>query len=222
MEGIILEAQSPEPERIACISTGIFRRELVHAGEPTESCILFVPGVSGDGERYDEIVEILNRAGFDVLRFGGWLGAADLSTLKVHDVLVALEDTLRIIHQRGYSYVGYLGKSLGGLFGLLSRGGYDRMALWAPAVSLGEPSDVNTRFSDLDRITDFSIAQDALRQKTWPILIVSGSKDEILDPETAAALVQSLPNGAGSEVQSGHSVDKTIETLERTLDFFTQ
>lgn len=220
MDGIILEAESPEPEKIARISTGIFRRELVHAPEPTTSCIIFVAGISGDGERYDEIVEILNRAGFDVLRFGGWTGAADLATLKVHDVLVALEDTLKIAHQRGYSYVGYLGKSFGGLLGLLSRGGYDRMALWAPAVSLGDASDVTMSIADLEG-SIFSMSLEELRVKHWPILIVNGAQDEILDPETAAALVEALPNGVGFEVQSGHSVDKTVETLERTVDFFT-
>lgn len=216
-----MEAESPEPEKIARITTGIFRREIVHAAEPTGSCIIWVPGASGDGERFDETIEVLNRAGFDVLRFGGWSSEADLAQLSVHDVLVALEDTLKIVHQRGYSFVGYLGKSLGGMLGLLSRSGYDKMALWAPAVSIGDAVDTNVGFAELELITDISLSLEQLREKSWPVLVVNGAEDEILDPETAAALVQALPNGERFEVQTGHSVDTAIETLERTLDFFT-
>ena len=222
MDGMILEAEPPEPEKHAIITSGIFRRELVHAPEPTTSCVLWVAGVSGDGERYDEIVEVLNRAGFDVLRFGGWTSEKDLSPLSIHDVLIAIEDTERILRERGYAFIGYLGKSFGGLLGLLSRSGYDRMVLWAPAVSLGSASDTRTRISDLRRIFDFSVSEESLAQKTWPILLISGANDEVLPLQAARALVEALANGEGLEVETGHSVERAVETLEATIDYLTR
>ena len=213
---MILDPEPIEPTKHATLTSGIFRRELVHAPEPTSSVVIWVAGVSGDSERYDDLVEVLNRGGFDVLRFGGWRGETDLEPLTIHDVLVALEDTEKILHERGYATISYVGKSFGGLLGLLSRNGYDRTVLWAPLARLGDGSDPKTRISEL---STFTINREKITRR--PTLIISGTRDEIITSEEARGLADAL-SAQHLEVNEGHSVDKAIETLEATLDYLTE
>lgn len=223
--GVLVNEGTPEIGRTARISSGIFRREIVHAPTPTESVVLFVPGVTGDSERYDGFVEDLNEAGLDVLRFGGWHAIEDLAELSLHDLLVAIEDTVAILRRRGYGFVGYVGKSFGGALGILGRGtGIDRMVVWAPALGFGTSNAgtmVSEELSGIERLTDVRLGVQDLKEKTWPILVVNGSEDPILPPATAKAIADALPNAERIEVAAGHSVDKNEDTAELTIAYLT-
>lgn len=223
--GVLITEGTPEPGRVARISSGIFRREIVHAPKPTESVIVFVPGVTGDSERFDSFVEDLGEVGFDALRFGGWRSEADLAQLSLHDLLVALEDTIGILRKRGYGFIGYVGKSFGASLGLLGRGtGIDRMVLWAPAIGFGTSNVgemVPEKLSQIPLLTDVKLGEHDLKEKTWSILIINGSEDPILPPRTAKQIADALPNAERIEVAAGHSVDKNEDTADLTIAYLT-
>ena len=222
MDGLLFEGEPAQVGDRAVLTSGIFRRELMHATEPTNSCIIWVAGMSGDGERFDPFIESLNDAGFDVLRFGGWSGQHDLAPLAVHDLLIALQDTLALLSARGYTFIGYVGKSFGALLGLLSRTRYDRMVLWAPAVKVGSMSDTHIRCTELERLPVFSLSEEALAEKNQPTLIINGATDTVFPPHEARLLAASLADAQRIEVPEGHSVDRTPRTLEATLEYLTK
>ena len=205
------------------LSSGIFRRELVHAAEPTNSCILFIPGLSGDSVRFDPYIEALNNTGFDVLRFGGWNGMETIAELRIHDLLVAIEDTVKILSDRGYTFIGVVGKSFGGIFALLGRlQGVDRFVLWAPAIGYGASTDTNRSIGSYPQLTDITVSAQELAVRAEPTLIIAGTKDEVLPVERAERIVNALSAGELLVVDEGHPVDRNEQTITRTIEFFTE
>jgi pimeloyl-ACP methyl ester carboxylesterase len=223
MDGTIIEGEPFEPGTRVLITSGIFRRELVHATQPTTSCILFVPGASGDSERFDPFVERLTDTGFDVLRFGGWSGIDAVAELRIQDMLVALEDTVKLLSDRGYTFIGVVAKSFGGIFALLGRlRGVDRIVLWAPAIGYGAQTDMERSIGSFTQLTDIAISEEELAERTEPVLLVAGTRDEVLPLERAERIASALPAGELLVVEEGHSVDKNEKSIERTIGFFAR
>lgn len=145
-----------------------------------------------------------------------------IGELRIHDLLVALEDTVKILSDRGYTFIGAVGKSFGGLFALLGHLRVDRIVLWAPAIGYGTPTDANRTIGSFAQLTDITVSAQELAVRAEPILIVAGMRDDVLPLERAERIVNALPAGELLIVDEGHSVDKNEQTITRTIEFFTE
>lgn len=199
-----------------------------------------------EGGRFDVTAEALNRDGLTVLAFDfAGSGESEDVPLTVGGETDDLRAALRFLRERGAGKIGVLGLSLGALVAARARDeGVRTMVFWAPVTApMPDPTIWYSReqLEERDRTGLITWGTDAgprrhvvidgshleerrsldqrelLSSVRCPVLILHGSRDELVPLEGSRAAVPLLPKGSTLKVVrgAGHVVTRQLPTFIR-------
>ncbi len=212
-------------------------RDLVGNFSQTSSgkIIIMCHGFTGDKSewgRFDSAAERFHASGFNVLAFDfSGCGESDDDALTVDQQVDDLQCVIRWVVAHGFSRIGVLGHSLGGL--VTSLAFCDDIAAavyWAPVTD--KKLDYAAKFSDeqrlelqstgrITKIRDVGVRRvividqsmiearetidqgSLMRRVTLPIMIVHGNADNVVPLSWSRAALELLPEGSMLEVIDG-------------------
>tara|TARA_Y100000034_G_C6883627_1_gene405366 strand:+ start:267 stop:911 length:645 start_codon:yes stop_codon:yes gene_type:complete len=210
-----------------------YKYKLAEPEQESDRVAILLPGISGKAlsDRYSELEQKLNQAGFSFFRYDSWKSIPDALGKSFQEIHNGIDQAIDFVKSQGYRYISFIGKSIGG--GTLltyPSSEIESMVLWAPYIKFADRSTLdrfrNTRFSDIDYLKDMLVSKEDLEKIKTPTLIVHGTEDEEISLENSQAIVGSLPNGTLETVEgAGHSYEKPGEmekVVKYTIDFLTK
>ncbi len=218
--------------------------------EKANSAIIISHGFAADKDRacLIKLADSLSENGFTVLRFDfGGCGESEDREITVKNQVDDLKSAIEYMIKKGYSNMGLLGESLGGLISILA---YDdeikALVLWAPVTKSKIPSilqkkELRQELNDRGFIVyqkdgrGFKIPKKYLEERQAvnqkeilskikaPVLIVHGDKDYTVPLEQSKEAMQFLSGGSILEiVKYGDQKldDKMNEVMPLSVNWF--
>jgi len=222
--------------------------KLVGILEPvkTDKIIVMAHGFtsSKDRPKFIKTTEALRNAGFAVLRFDfPGSGESDVEAITVAGQVDDLKSAIKFARGKGYSKIGLLGSSLGGLDCILA---YDKdiktIVLLAPVTAAKTPDE----FKDpqkrqeliqqgyatvVNRGKEFRVEKEYLHERETvqqekvlsaikcPVLIIHGDKDDVVPLEHSQNALKYLPTSSKLEVfkDGSHRLEEDLEKLSTII-----
>ncbi len=216
--------------------------------EKANSAVIISHGFAAnkDRNRLIKLAELLSKKGFVALRFDfGGCGGSEEREINLKGQLDDLKSAIDYMRKRGYSKLGLLGESLGGLISILACSGAKTLVLWAP---LTKPTDIPIIQKELrDELSrkdvlnykkdgrEFKIPKEFLdellaidQQKVLsrvqsPVLVIHGTLDETIPLEHSKEAMQFLPEESVLKIIEGanHTFDgKLSEAISESISWF--
>jgi alpha-beta hydrolase superfamily lysophospholipase len=218
--------------------------------EKTNSAVIISHGFAAnkDRTRLIKLAETLSKNGFAVLRFDfGGCGESEDREITLKNQVDDLKSAINYVRKNGYSNIGLLGESLGGLTSILA---YDdeikTLVLWAPVTKSKTPSiiqkeELQRELSERGFIIyqkngrKFRIPKEYLEERhavnqkavlskiKSPVLIIHGDKDDTVPLEQSKEAVQFLPEDSKLEIikDGDHKLDdKMSEVISSSVNWF--
>lgn len=201
-----------------------------------------------DRPRLINASEFFSKKGYAVLRFDALgSGESDNSPVTIENYVGGLKSAIKYVRGLGYTNLGLLGESLGGLSSILA---YDlkiqSMVLWAPLTTSKSPplskskkvqEDLEnkgyTLYEKEDKIFKLpkqyfeervSVNQEKILSKIkCPVLIIQGTEDKTIPLEQTKKAIQLLPEKSKLEMilGAGHNLEENIdEVINLSLNWF--
>ena len=176
-------------------------------GKKTVAAVIISHGFAAnkDRTRHVRLAEALLDAGFAALRFDfGGCGESGDREITVRGQVDDLQSVIHEMREQGYTSIGLLGESLGGLTSVLAYDAQIRaLVLWAPVTASKTPSLIQTEEMHTEiRQKGFVLyhkdgrafripreyieerqvirQQETLSRITAPVLIIHGDSDEVV------------------------------------------
>ena len=218
--------------------------------EKINSAVIISHGFAAnkDRTRLIKLAETLSKNGFAVLRFDfGGCGESEDREITLKNQVDDLKSAINYMRKNGYSNIGLLGESLGGLTSILA---YDNkiiaLVLWAPVTKSKTPSiiqkeelqqELNKKgfiIYQKDR-KKFMIPKEYLEERQAinqkeilskiksPVLIIHGDKDNTIPLEQSKEAMQFLPEESKLEIikDGDHKLDdKMSEVIPLSANWF--
>lgn len=204
-----------------------------------EKVVIMCHGFTGDKSEwgwFDQVAQSLYETGFSVLAFDfSGCGESDDDSLAVHKQVSDLASAIEWVQSQGFTAIGVLGHSLGGLVALRAHHpAIKSLVLTAPVTDKKE--DYATKFTDEQReelastgiitktrdkgvrrtfiidkqmiIDRSTLDQDELLQDMrLPALIVHGDEDDVVPLAWSQSAIQKMPSGSDLHVIHGAGHD---------------
>ena len=181
--------------------------------------IILLPGVSGKAladPRYNLLSSALINANFGFLRFDLWKSVSELDKMTISEIQDFLDKAFDFMQNKGFTEISLIGKSFGG--GILLtyiNPKIKKLVLWSPA----------TKLYTFKSFMDIKINKRDLYHINYPVLILHGTKDEVMLFENSEKIVQELPkivlkpihdsdNSYSNETWLNEIIEETIEFLK--------
>jgi len=195
---------------------------------PSNKGAILLPGISGGAmsSRYDRLANALQEAGFYFLRLDLWKSEAELVKLSIKDIHSFLDKAFDFMKGEGCTEINFIGKSFGGGVLLTYKNKLTKkMVLWAPAISFGKES--NFSGAKEKKLSEFKHFMDIKINKSdtvdCPILVIHGTKDEIVPIKNSKEICKQLQNCNLERIEgAGHSYEKEGEmelVVEKAVGF---
>ena len=208
---------------------GIFHSPTEH----TRSIIIMVHGFSSDKDslgRFVRAAEEFCKAGIAVFRFDfSGFGESDQTEISIQQQVDDLRSAIYFVKQSGYTEIGLLGLSLGGLCAILA---YEEdiktLILWAPVTNKKKLNIMVERWieheiqtkgyllvKDNETGREYKVSknilienrtinqQQILSKIICPVLIIHGTRDSIIPLEYSLSAMQYLPKDSKLEIIDG-------------------
>lgn len=218
--------------------------------EKTNSAVIISHGFAAnkDRTRLIKLAETLSKNGFATLRFDfGGCGESEDREITLKSQVDDLKFAINYMRKNGYSSIGLLGESLGGLTSILA---YDdkikALVLWAPVTKSKTPSiiqkeelqqELNERgfliYQKDGR--EFKIPKEYLEERQAvnqkeilskiksPVLIIHGDKDDTIPLAQSKEAMQFLSGKSKLEIikEGDHKLDdKMDEVISLSVNWF--
>jgi len=216
----------------------------------TSSAVIISHGFAAnkDRSRLIKLAETLSKNGFAVLRFDfSGCGESEDSEITLKNQIDDLKSAINHMRKNGYSNLGLLGESLGGLTSILA---YDdeikTLVLWAPVTKSKTPSiiqkeELQQEFNERGFIIyqkdgrEFKIPKEYLEERKAvnqkeilskiksPVLIIHGDKDDSVPLKQSKEAIHFLPEGSRLEIikDGNHKFDdKMNEVIPLSVNWF--
>jgi alpha-beta hydrolase superfamily lysophospholipase len=217
-----------------------------------EKIVIMSHGFTGDKDEHGRFVktaQALVEAGFSVLRFDfAGSGESEAETITVQKQVEDLKSAVEFVKSKGYTKIGLLGHSLGGLTSVLA---YDEniaaMVLWAAPTMPRTPRRLRTEKAKEDFKTkgvttitnsagrEFTIGKDLVTQMEslnqskilsgikCPVLLVHGEKDDVVPVEFSKSAINFLPNANLGIIEGAdHDLNKLHKFISMSTEWFKE
>ena len=218
--------------------------KLVGVLEPakTDKIVIMAHGFTSNKDRpkFVKTTEKLCAAGFAVLRFDfTGSGESDKEVITVASQVDDLKSMINFAREKGYSKIGLLGSSLGGIDCILA---YDKdikaIVLLAPLTAAKTPDELKDPknrqkllqegyFIVTNRDKEFRIEKEYLQEREsikqeqilsvikCPVLIIHGDKDDVVPLEHSKNAMKYLPQNSKLEIfkDGSHRLEEDLEKL---------
>ncbi|MBS3149081.1 hypothetical protein J4455_00095 [Candidatus Woesearchaeota archaeon] len=195
--------------------------------------IILLPGVSGKAladPRYNLLSSALINANFGFLRFDLWKSVSELDKMTISEIQDFLDKAFDFMQNKGFTEISLIGKSFGG--GILLtyiNPKIKKLVLWSPAINYSRESNFiftkETKLYTFKSFMDIKINKRDLYHINYPVLILHGTKDEVMLFENSEKIVQELPkivlkpihdsdNSYSNETWLNEIIEETIEFLK--------
>ena len=189
--------------------------------ESVNRSLLVIPGINSDPYEspFDEVVDYAKDMGFSVVRLNQWNGSEDLEEKTLNDLYTLIDRALKKLDDEGYNYIGVLGKSFGGQLALTypHNERFDFMILWAPALGLNGNTVEKWRSTPLGHAssaTDISTNPANLQNIDYPVKIIHGTADEVVNVSNSEQIAKNLEKGEVIKINDGdHSFSSNKKKL---------
>lgn len=194
----------------------------------TQKIVVLSHGFTSNKDRIS-IIKLSKRiceVGFAALRFDfGGSGESDFAPINIENLMDDLKFAIKTMKERGYTRIGLLGVSLGGLCSILVYNEEIKfLVLLAPVTESKTPTSLGERRAEMEERGFVSINRDgrefrvekeylefreSLNQKellsgvNCPVLIIHGNKDEFVPLEHSKEALNYLPKESKLEVIEG-------------------
>ncbi len=208
----------------------------------TKSIIIISHGFAANKDRLRIVktAEKLCKSGFAVFRFDfGGCGDSEERPITVEKQIDDLKSAIDFVIRSGYSKIGLVGESLGGLCSVLAYGEkINSIVLWAPATKAGIPlkSQAEKLQSELEEKGYVFIEKDnrkfkigrqyfierqtvnqqkILSEIKCPVLLIHGDKDDTIPLKQSESAMQYLPEESKLEIirNADHKFSEHIDEL---------
>lgn len=216
----------------------------------TSSAVIISHGFAAnkDRTRLIRLAESLSKNGFAALRFDfGGCGESEDREITLKSQVDDLKSAIRYMREKGYSNIGLLGESLGGLTSILACDDEIKtLVLWAPVTKsktgfriqkeeLGQEMNEKGLIIFQKSGREFKIPKEYLEERQavnqrqilskikTPVLIIHGDKDSSIPVEESKQAMQFLPEGSRLEIIRGgdHKLDhKMCEVIPLSVNWF--
>ncbi|MGD0729027.1 MAG: YqiA/YcfP family alpha/beta fold hydrolase [Candidatus Micrarchaeaceae archaeon] len=149
--------------------------------------IIFISGIAGDGlsDRWKLLAEKFKDNGFYFLRYESWKKEKELGEYTIKMFHNEIDELISILKKKGCNKIGIIGKSFGGGLSLIYLNKkIDKMVLFAPAIGISSNNNINKwkdkKLSKIKSLTDIKLDDKILFFHKEPILIIHGTKDDVI------------------------------------------
>lgn len=195
----------------------------------TKKALLFIPGVSVKAlsDRYKVFAQEGVRTGYAVLRYEFWKDGKELGEQSLESIQKTIDELITYLHQQGYTEIGLIGKSLGGLVALTCKNQAVKVnVLWAPAVAVSPKETFESYkkvlLKSIKKVTDITLSEETLKKIRTPTFIIHGTGDQDIALEYSKKVKEHLKKSELFTLEGAdHSftgkedilVSKTVEWL---------
>lgn len=179
------------------------------------------------GGVFDRVAESAAERGQYFLRYESWHDQADIKEKTLRQLHAEIDAAIDHLQSLGCTDVSVIGKSFGGGIVLTYAPGLaDRVVLWAPAVRVGDESNVEDVYTTpLGDTGGVRVGPGDFGSIDVPVRVLQGTDDEVMPIENTQRIVDGISNGELVEMD-GRDHSFAGETFERivereTLDFLT-
>lgn len=196
--------------------------------------VILIAGSSANAltdKRYNALSEMLRQDGFYFLRFELWQTEEELNGFTLEEIHEVIDEAVTALKSSGCNKIGMVGKGFGGAIMLAYYNPEIKSRVaWSPAIEFSGKSNISKvkskKLSKIPHFTDMKINKDDLSKIKCPVLIIQGTKDEIVKKENSEKIYEALPNGSISFMAGfGHSFNKPNEmkvVVRKTADFLAK
>ncbi len=202
--------------------------------EPTNSAVIFLPGISGGAltERFQPVVDACLAAGMAIARVDAWEGADDVGKKNLSEIYESIDEVVEQLLKDGYTNIYGIGKSFGGAIMLTLPGSIvTKKVLWAPAIGVTEiGANIDTYLSEplgsLAQLTDMKVDREYLEEKDAETLILHGTADDVIPYINSEAITSMLPNVVLVPIPGADHSYKNKEheasVIQKSIDFLRE